>query len=184
MLENTCHPNYYHSKMGILNIEHFFIEINLRKEKRFLSWSYNPYLILIKTHLNQLKDRLDHLSRKLDNCILLGNFNSGILNKYFKLFCESYNLKWLIKNLACFKNHDKLTCFELILINQLRSFQSSCTIDDGLADFHKFPVTVLKTYILRNKSLISICIVTIKKTRIRYFEEKLLRSYLKNYLGR
>ena len=61
------------------------------------------------------------------------------------------NLKKLIKNPSCFKNHDKPTYIGRILTNQSRSFQSSCVIDTGLSDFHRLTVTVLKTYFKRQE---------------------------------
>ena len=115
-------------------------------KKWFLSSSYNPHSNLIETHLNYLKKGFDHFSGKFDNGILIGEFNSEISNKYLKAFCESYNLKSLIKYPICFKNYDKPTCIDFILKNQPWNFQSSYTIDTRLSDFDRLTGTVLKTY--------------------------------------
>ena len=123
----------------------FFTEISLRK-KWLLSHSYNPHSNLTEEHFNYLKKGLVQLLGKFDNCILLGDFNSGVSNKYLSTFCESYNLKSLIKNLTCLKNHGKPTCIDLILPNQPQSFQSCCTTDTRLSDFHRLTLAVLKTY--------------------------------------
>ena len=56
------------------NIEHFFTEINLRKEKWLLSSSCNSHSNLIETHSNYLKKGFDHGSGKFDNCIVIGDF--------------------------------------------------------------------------------------------------------------
>ena len=59
-------------------------------------------------------------------------------------FCESYNLKSLIKQPTCYKNPDKPTCIDLILTNVPRMFQSTCVIETGLSDFHLMTVTVMR----------------------------------------
>ena len=59
-------------------------------------------------------------------------------------FCESYNLKSLIKQPTCYKNPDKPTFIDLILTNVPRMFQSTCVIETGLSDFHLMTVTVMR----------------------------------------
>ena len=61
-------------------------------------------------------------------------------------FRESYNLKLLIREPPCFKKFDMPTCTDLMLINQLRSLQSSCAVDTGLSDSYRITVTRLKMY--------------------------------------
>ena len=41
-----------------------------------------------------------------------------------KLFCETYDLSSLIKVLTCYKNPEKPSCTDLLLINQSKSFQN------------------------------------------------------------
>lgn len=67
---------------------------------------------------NYLKKGFDQCLEKFENGILIGDFNTEISNKYLKVFCESCNLKSLIKNSTCFKNYDKLTYTDLILFSQ------------------------------------------------------------------
>ena len=58
-----------------------------------------------------------------------------------------YNLKNLIKGPTCFKNPDKPSCIDLILLtNKIRSFQGSHIIETGISDFHKMVITVMKIY--------------------------------------
>ena len=59
-------------------------------------------------------------------------------------FCESYNLKRLIKQPTCYKNPDKPTCIDLILTNVPSMFHSTCVIETGLSDFHLMTVTVMR----------------------------------------
>ena len=62
-------------------------------------------------------------------------------------FCESYNLKSIIKETTCFKNPKKPSCIDLILTKRSKSFQNTCVIETGLSDFHRMTVSVLKMYL-------------------------------------
>ena len=55
----------------------------------------------------------------------------------------------MINKPTCFKNPDKPTCIDLILISCPGSFQNPCVIDANLSGFHKMIVTVLKTPYLK-----------------------------------
>ena len=59
-------------------------------------------------------------------------------------FCESYNLKSLIKVPIYYKNPENPSCIDLILKNKPRNFQNSCVIETSLSDFHKMTVTALR----------------------------------------
>ena len=61
------------------------------------------------------------------------------------MFCSNYNLTSIINKPTCYKNSDKPTCIDLILINCTKSFQNSCAIETRLSDFHKMIVRVMKT---------------------------------------
>ena len=76
------------------------------------------------------------------------------MQQCMELFCESHNLKSLIKEPTCFKNPERTSCIDLILTN---NFQNSCIIETGLSDFHKMTVTVLKTKFERLKPNIISC---------------------------
>mgnify|MGYP001793765379 FL=1 len=126
-------------------IESICIEINLRKKKWFLCFSYNPNKGLISSHLNTLGKTLDVMSSNYENIVLIGDFNVDMSNDYMKDFCELYHFKNLIKGPTCFKNFDNPSSIDLILTNKYRSFCNSCTVETGLSDFHRMVVTVLKT---------------------------------------
>ena len=59
-------------------------------------------------------------------------------------FCESYNLKSIMKQPTCFKIPQKPSCIDLILTNRPKSFESTCVKWTGLSDFHRMTVSVLK----------------------------------------
>ena len=126
---------------GNTNIEHCFIESNLRKKN-----SYNPDSNLTDTHLNYSKKGFDHCSVKFHNWILIGDFNSENSNKYLKAFCESYNLKSLIKNRTCFKKHDILTTMYWPCSHKPTTELPIILYNSRRFDFHRFTVTVSKAY--------------------------------------
>ena len=70
----------------------------------------------------------------------------GVLETPMTSFCESYDLKSIIKQPTCFKNSEKPSCIDLILTNRPKSFQSTCVMETGLSDFHRITVSVLKMH--------------------------------------
>ena len=125
-------------------IEALFIELNFRKKKCLLSYSYNPNENDISNHLQRLTNSLDLYSAKYENIILIRDFNVSPEESHMETFCESYGLKNLIKVPTCYKNPQNSSCIDLILTNSLLSFQSSGVIETGISDFHKMTVTVMK----------------------------------------
>ena len=138
MSVRTLQPNFYKP------IETLFIELNFRKKKWLFSCSYNPNKNHISNHL-RLRNSLDLYSAKYENMILIGNFNVSPEDWHMEAFCESYELKNLIKVPTCHKNPKNPTCIDLILTNSPLSFQSSGIIETGLSDFNKLIFTVMKT---------------------------------------
>ena len=84
---------------------------------------------------------------KLENIILLGDFNSEVSESAMEIFCETYNLKNLVAEPTCFKNPSNPSSIDVILTNRSKSFQNTCTLECGLSDHHKMIITVLKTSI-------------------------------------
>ena len=75
----------------------------------------------------------------------MGDFNTEVTQTSMKAFCDSYELKNLIKDATCYKNSGKPPCIDLILTYNPNSFQNSGVIQTGLSDFHKMMVTIMKT---------------------------------------
>lgn len=73
----------------------------------------------------------------------IGDFNTEI-SQNMKTFCDSYELKSLVKESTFFKNQERSSCIDLILTNSPCNFQNSCAVETGLSDFHKMIVTVMK----------------------------------------
>ena len=96
---------------------------------------------MIDDHLNSLTNCLNQLCKTYENIILLGDFNSEMCEDTMKLFCSSYNLKYLINEPTCFKDMDNPSCIDLVLTNKSRSFQKSSL----MSDFHRLTMTIMNT---------------------------------------
>ena len=73
----------------------------------------------------------------------MGDFNADVKEVSLHLFCNQYKLKSLNKDPTCYQNIDNPFCIDLLIINSAKSFESTCTTENGLSDFHKLVVTVL-----------------------------------------
>ena len=100
------------------NNEYFFVEINLRKKKRFFCCSYNPHKNSISTHIDFLRRELDLHSSNYKNFILLGYFNSEMIDSNLKDFCNLYLLKNLIEKPTYFENPENPKTIDLVLTNK------------------------------------------------------------------
>ena len=129
-----------------IEIEGFFIELNLRRKKWLLCCSYNPKYSQISHHLKEIGKDLDVLTSKYENIVLMGDLSAEPTDTALSDFCEIYNLKNVIKDKTCFKNPNKPSCIDLVITNRPKSFQNSMVIETGLFDFHKMCITVRKMY--------------------------------------
>ena len=80
------------------------------------------------------------------NFLIVGGFNSKMTESAIENFCGTYHLHNLIKGPTCFKNPGKLSYIDLLLTNFPISFLKSQTLETGLWEFHKLPLTVLKIH--------------------------------------
>ena len=134
------------SRVLFLNksIESLFIGLNFRKKKWLLCCTYNPNRN-ISNHLDLLRRSLDLYSAEYEHFITVRDFNTEVTQTSMKVFCDSYEFENLIKDATCYKNPENPSCIDLILTNNLNSFQNLGVIETGLSDFHKMTVTVMKT---------------------------------------
>ena len=84
--------------------ESFSAEIILHKKRWLINCSYNPLRNNICRHLEVVSKTLYSYYSKFENVIFLGDFNAGVLETPMTSFCESYNLKSIVKQPNCFKN--------------------------------------------------------------------------------
>ena len=135
------------TKPGTEILEGIFLEINLRSKKWLLFGGYNNRKSNISAYLKNIGSTLDYYMCKLDNFILLGDYNSEMSENAMKEFCDTYNLKNLITEATCFKNPNIPSSIDVILTNRGRSFKNSITVETGISDHHKMIITVLNTYV-------------------------------------
>ena len=94
------------------------MEINLRNKKKWLlSCSYNPKKTFLSNHIAELSKSLDLFTTKYERLLFLGDFNAGMEDSSIKIFCSNFNLISMTNKPTCYKNPDKPTCIDLILIN-------------------------------------------------------------------
>ena len=86
-----------------------------------------------------------------------------------KHFCQSYNMKSLIKVSACYKNSQSPSCIDLTLTNKPRNFQNSSVIENSLSYFHKMTVTALRMQFHKLKPRV----LLYRETFINSFKAKL-----------
>ena len=106
--------------------ENCYAEVILKKTKWPINYSYNSTKNNISSHLESLSRNLDSCTSKFENILVIGDLNISMEDNNMKHFCESYNLKSLIKVPTCYKNPENPSCIDLILTKKPRNFQNSC----------------------------------------------------------
>ena len=83
------------------NTEGLLVELNFRNRKWSLFGGYNPHKTLASTFYENIMKNLDIFIPQYNNIILLGDFNIEPQDKILIDFCDSYNLKNLVKEPTC-----------------------------------------------------------------------------------
>ena len=100
----------------------------------------------------------ENVDKALDMCsyydkvLIAGHFNAEIIDHYFETFLYQHELEILVKEKTCFKIISYPRCIDLFLINNALSLQSTKTVSNGLLNFQKLVLTVLKISIVKNKA--------------------------------
>ena len=93
-----------------------------------LCCSYNPKKSN-RAHLECLNKSLAlHLS-KYEHFLVLRDFNVCVEDSSVSEFCDTYNLKRLIREPTRYKNPENPSCIDLILTNRPCSFQNFCVFE-------------------------------------------------------
>ena len=108
------------------------MEVDLRKTKWLVFGGYNTVKSNINAFLRKLGQILDENMSRLENFLLLGDFNSEITEIDMKDFCDIYNLENIVICPTCFKNPFNPSAIDLMLTNRKKSFQNSVNIESGL----------------------------------------------------
>ena len=117
------------------------MEIRIKNSIWLLCCSYNPNKLQVASHIQEISNGIDAYFSKYENILIMGHFNVDVKEVNLRLFCNQYKLKSLNKDPTWYKNIDNSSCIDLLLTNSAKSFESTCTIETGLSDFHKL-VTV------------------------------------------
>ena len=137
-----------------MSMESFSIEINIKKKKLLLVYTYNQKKNLLSNQLKEIHKNLDNYSSKYENFIILSELNSEPTELAVRDFYEIYSCKNLIKDNNCFKNPLKPSGIDLIITNRPKSFQNSVTVETELSDFHKMTLTVMKVFYKKQKQIL------------------------------
>ena len=76
--------------------------------------------------------------------MLVGDINAEESELCLSQLFDEYNAKNIVKENTCFKNTLNSSCIGLFITNIPLSFQNTITISNGLWDFHKKVITVMK----------------------------------------
>ena len=133
-----------------VEIECLFVEINLYKRKWLIVGTYNPCKQNISVHLSVLIIYINRLTCKYDHLLIIGDFNSEPSDKELQEFCNLYNLKNLVNEPTCYKNHKNPSCIDLIFTNRPRCFQNTTVVETGISrfpqnDHHRYENLLQKT---------------------------------------
>ena len=76
--------------------------------------------------------------------MLVGDFNVEESEPCPSQSLYEYNAKNIVKKITCFKNILNPGCIDLFPTNNPLSFQNTIAVTNGLSDFHKMVITVIK----------------------------------------
>ena len=106
-------------------IECIVTEVTIGKKKMLLLGTYNSSKTLIVKNLLTLGNILIKYFPSYDNFVILRNFNCEIKESHFLDFCDSFDIKNLIKMPICYKSKTNPSCIYLILTYKSACFQNS-----------------------------------------------------------
>ena len=89
-----------------------------RNEKKWLIvGGYNPHKMNISYFQSHVGRKLDKYLPKYEKLLLLGDWNSAVIEKEMKEFGEIYNLERLIKDPTCYKTAVNPSSIDIMLTN-------------------------------------------------------------------
>ena len=126
------------------DIESIFIEINLIKTRWLFCGCYHPPSQSDQYFFENIGKALDKYSKHYDKFMLVGDFNAEESEPCLSQFLYEYNAKNIVKENTCVKNALNPSCIDLFITNSPLSFQNTIAVSNGLSDFHKMVITVMK----------------------------------------
>ena len=125
------------------DIESIFIEINLIQTRWLFCDFYPPPSQSDQYFFENIGKALDKYS-KHDKFMLVGDFNMEESEPCLLQFLYEYNAKNIVKENTCFKNAFNPSRIDLFITNSPLSFQNTIAVFNGLSNFHKIVITVMK----------------------------------------
>ena len=119
------------------NVNGYFWEDTIHHPKQIFLIIYNFILIYIYYYIDKAFDTNNGFEKHL----LKKDFNT-VSEPSMESFCCEYELHDLVKEKTCFKSIHNPSCIDLILANNTIAFHITMIVSPGLADFHKFVLTV------------------------------------------
>ena len=83
-------------------------------------------------------------SKHYDKFMPIGDFNAGESEPCLSQFLYEYDDKNIVKENICFKNPLNPSCIDLFIANSPLSFQNTIAVSNGLSNFQKMVITVMK----------------------------------------
>ena len=84
-IREDIHSKLINSLCSDHDTEYFFVELNLKKQKRLIICNYNPHKTMITEYISK---EIDPHSSKYDNFLLIGDFNFEPTEETMKSFCQ------------------------------------------------------------------------------------------------
>ena len=88
---------------------------------------------MISYHLQEKGKGLEFYTSNYEK---MGDFNSEMSEASMNSFCNLYNLKCLVQEPTCYKNHERPPCIDLVISNCENHFLRTEILETGLSDFH------------------------------------------------
>ena len=103
------------------DIQILCVQINVKKKKRVIMGIYR----LPQSERSLFIDSLcrDFYNNRLENIVIMGDFNLEPTEEPIENLCVRYNLYNLVKEPVCFKVLPR--CYDLLLTNKKQSFQNT-----------------------------------------------------------
>ena len=76
--------------------------------------------------------------------MLVCGFNAEESEPCLSQFLYEYNVKIIVRENTCFKNVFSPSCIDLFITNSTLSFQNTIAVSNGLSNFHKMVIIVMK----------------------------------------
>ena len=122
-------------------LEGFYIQLNSGNTK-WKTYFYNPGKNKKEKLLAGPSQYLNIYSSKKKK--KLGNFNVSVNENQMQCFCDTNDLKKLIKQPTCYKIPGNHTYLDLMLAYVPRSFCNAHVLEMGVSYFHLMTLTVMR----------------------------------------